>query len=70
MVQIPAARNEAVEPVIEQMAGAAEVKLTGNPELAVATKTTNELAACAGIAPKVIVCCVLPVPMPRNWMLC
>ncbi len=39
------------------MVGVVEVKLTGSPELAVAVSVTptDVLAACAGIAAKVIV---------------
>ncbi len=70
MVQIPVASSEAVDPETVQMAGVAEVKLTGSPELAVAVNPKVELAAWAGIAGKLMVCGVLPVPMPLNRMLC
>jgi hypothetical protein len=70
MVQIPAATSEAVEAEIVQMAGVVEVRLTGNPELAVAVNTKAEFTAWAGIAPKVMVCGVLPVPMPLRSILC
>ena len=46
------------------------MKLTGSPELAVATNPRVKLAAWTGIDPKVMVCCVLPVPVPLNKILC
>jgi len=43
MVQVPSAKNATVEAVAEtvQMAGVVELKLTGNPELAVAVNGTG-----------------------------
>jgi hypothetical protein len=42
VVQIPAASSEAVVPEVVQMAGVAEVKLTGSPESAVAVNARVE----------------------------
>ena len=66
MVQVPGASSEAVESETVQIVGVVDVKLTGSPELAVAVKAKVELAFCAGIAPNVMVCWVLPVPIPLN----
>jgi hypothetical protein len=70
MVHIPAVKSEAVEAETVQMAGVIEVKMTGSPELAVAINCSVEFAAWTGIAANVIVCGVLPVPMPLNRMFC
>jgi hypothetical protein len=42
MVQVPRASSEAVEAETAQMPGVSEVKLTGNPELAVAVNASLE----------------------------
>jgi hypothetical protein len=42
-MQIPTASSAAVEPETVQMAGVADVKLTGNPELAVAVNARVEV---------------------------
>ena len=59
MVQVPADTSVAVEAELEtvQMAGVVDVKLTGNPELAVAVNVTgtDKLIACAEMAAKLIV---------------
>ena len=60
MVQVPAASNVPVEAETVQMVGVVEMKLTGRPELAVAVNARVELAVCAGIAPNVMVCGVVP----------
>jgi hypothetical protein len=70
MVQVPAASSEAVDPETVQMVSVVELRLTGRPELAVAVNATVVLAVWAGINTKVMVCWVLPVPMPLNRMLC
>ncbi len=66
MVHVPVATSEAVDPETVQMAGVVEVKLTDRPELAVAVKERIELRLWAGIGPKLMVCWVLPVPVPLN----
>jgi len=43
-VQVPAACSKAVDPEVVQTVGVVEVKLTGSPELAVATNETVVLA--------------------------
>jgi hypothetical protein len=45
MVQIPEASSEAFESETVQMVGVVEVKMTGNPELAVAVNARIVLAA-------------------------
>jgi hypothetical protein len=69
MLQVPAAAIVTAAPDIVQTAGVVEIKLTGRPELAVAVNGSVELTDSPGIAPKLIVCCVLPIPMPLNEML-
>ena len=70
MLQVPAVARVAAEPPTIQTAGVVEIKLTGNPELAVAASVRVEAATCVGIDPKLIVCVVVPVPTPFNWMFC
>ncbi len=66
MVQVPAASSEAIDPDTVHTAGVVEVKLTGSPELAVAVSVKAMLIIWGEIGKKLMVCWVLPVPMPLN----
>ena len=68
--QVPAVSSAAVVPEIVQTDVVVDTKLIGNPELAVAVSARVELALCAGIEEKVMVCCELPVPTPLSWIVC
>jgi len=72
MVQVPAASSVAVEADTVQMVGVVEAKATGRPELDVAANARVELALCDEIAPKVIVCGVVPWSelVPLRIILC
>ena len=54
MVQVPAARKAAEVPVTEQMVDVVDAKLTGSPELLVATRASCVPTVCAGMFAKVI----------------
>ena len=64
MVQVPTVSSEAIEPETVQTVDVIDVKLTGSPELAVAVNVTptDEFIAWFGIALKVIVWAVRPLP--------
>ena len=68
MIQIPPAINVTSDPDTAQVVGVIEVNVTGKPELAVADNVVVAVANCGGIAAKLIVCSVLPVPLPVKAM--
>src|ERR1700722_8667680 len=70
IVHVPAAARVVVEPATVQTLGVADAKLTERPELAVAVNAGVVPAVWGGIAPKVIVCSVVPVPTPLSEMVC
>ena len=55
MVHVPAPTRDARLPATVQTELVDELKLTGNPELAVAFKVSDPPATCPAIAPKVMV---------------
>jgi hypothetical protein len=56
MVQVPAETNVTDPPLMVQMSGVFESKLTGSPELAVAVSATVAPTVWLGMALNVIVC--------------
>jgi hypothetical protein len=58
--QVPAMRNIAVVPLTVQTLVVVEVKLTGNPEVAVATSVSGVPTVCEPGLAKVIVCARRP----------
>jgi hypothetical protein len=56
MVQVPAPTKDALPPDTTQTAGAVEVNVTGNPELADALNGSTDPKVCDRIEAKVMVC--------------
>jgi hypothetical protein len=58
-MHVPAASSVAAEDDAVQIVGVVELKVTGNPELAVTVNATGSdvLITCVGMDAKVIVCC-------------
>lgn len=67
---MPAISSDAVVPDTVHTVGVVDAKATASPELAVAVNANVVLALCAAIELKVMVCAVLPVPVPFSWIVC